>query len=61
MYAIRSYYDKAHNKNENINYEEIRYEGYANDGVAIMIDCLTDNKNRTAAAVRAALTKKGGT
>jgi len=42
------------------NYEAVRYEGYAPGGVAIMIDCLTDNKNRTAMLVRSTLTKKGG-
>ncbi len=42
------------------NYESVRYEGYAPGGVAIMIDCLTDNKNRTAMLVRSTLTKKGG-
>ena len=42
------------------NYESVRYEGYAPGGVAIMIDCLTDNRNRTAMLVRSTLTKKGG-
>ncbi len=41
-------------------YESVRYEGYAPGGVAIMIDCLTDNRNRTAMMVRSTLTKKGG-
>lgn len=41
-------------------YEAIVYEGYAASGVAIMIDCLTDNRNRTAMLVRSTLTKKGG-
>ncbi|MBR1385261.1 MAG: YebC/PmpR family DNA-binding transcriptional regulator [Bacilli bacterium] len=41
-------------------YESIRYEGYASGGVALMIDCLTDNRNRTAMLVRSTLTKKGG-
>jgi YebC/PmpR family DNA-binding regulatory protein len=41
-------------------YEEIRYEGYAPGGVAIMVDCMTDNRNRTAAEVRHAFTKHGG-
>lgn len=39
---------------------QIRYEGYGPNGVAIMVDCLTDNKNRTVAEVRHALTKCGG-
>ena len=41
-------------------YEAIRYEGYASGGVAIMVDCLTDNKNRSAMLVRSTLTKRGG-
>lgn len=41
-------------------YEAIRYEGYAPGGVAIMVDCLTDNKNRSAMLVRSTLTKRGG-
>lgn len=39
---------------------EIRYEGYGPNGVAVMVDCLTDNKNRSVAEVRHALTKAGG-
>ena len=39
---------------------EIRYEGYGPNGVAIIVDCLTDNKNRTVAEVRHAFTKCGG-
>lgn len=42
------------------NLEEIRYEGYGPGGVAILIEALTDNRNRTAADLRAAFTKKGG-
>lgn len=42
------------------NYEEIRYEGYGPGGVAIIVDCMTDNKNRTAGEVRAAFSKFGG-
>ncbi|MDT0635651.1 YebC/PmpR family DNA-binding transcriptional regulator [Spectribacter hydrogenoxidans] len=41
-------------------YEEVRYEGYGPGGVAIMVDCLTDNKNRTVAEVRHAFSKHGG-
>ncbi len=41
-------------------YEEVRYEGYAPGGVAVMVDCLTDNRNRTVAEVRHAFTKAGG-
>src|SRR6516225_9210423 len=42
------------------NYEEVRYEGYGPGGIAIIIEALTDNRNRTASEVRAALTKAGG-
>lgn len=41
-------------------YEEIRYEGYGPNGVAIMVDCLTDNRNRTVSEVRHAFSKAGG-
>lgn len=51
---------KAKNKASGENYEAIRYEGYGPGGIAIMIDCLTDNKNRTASFVRNTLTKRGG-
>ncbi len=43
-----------------VNYERLTYEGYGPSGVAIIVDTLTDNKNRTAANVRAAFTKGGG-
>jgi YebC/PmpR family DNA-binding regulatory protein len=42
------------------NYEEVRYEGYGPGGVALIVEALTDNRNRTAANVRAAFTKAGG-
>ena len=42
------------------NFDEIRYEGYGPNGVAVMVDCLTDNRNRTVAEVRHAFTKAGG-
>lgn len=45
---------------EGVTYEEIRYEGYGPSGIAIMLDCLTDNRNRTVAAVRNVFTKRGG-
>jgi len=41
-------------------YAEIRYEGYGPSGLAVMVDCLTDNRNRTVAEVRHAFTKCGG-
>ncbi len=43
-----------------VNYESIRYEGYGPKGVAVIVETLTDNKNRSAANVRAAFTKGGG-
>ena len=57
---IESAIAKASGKGNEENYEAIRYEGYAPGGIAIMIDCLTDNKNRTAGFVRSTLTKRGG-
>lgn len=42
------------------NYEEVRYEGYGPGGTALMVDCLTDNRNRTVSEVRHAFTKSGG-
>ncbi|GAA4121980.1 YebC/PmpR family DNA-binding transcriptional regulator [Aminobacter aganoensis] len=42
------------------NYEEVRYEGYGPGGVALIVEALTDNRNRTASNVRAAFTKSGG-
>ncbi|MFT5222274.1 MAG: YebC/PmpR family DNA-binding regulatory protein [Glaciecola sp.] len=41
-------------------YQEIQYEGYAASGVAVLVDCLTDNRNRTSSDVRNAFTKLGG-
>src|SRR6202043_387223 len=45
---------------EGDNYEQIRYEGYGPGGVAVIVEVLTDNRNRTAGEVRAAFTKSGG-
>ncbi|MFZ0468058.1 MAG: YebC/PmpR family DNA-binding transcriptional regulator [Thiogranum sp.] len=45
---------------EGENFDEIRYEGYGPGGVAVMVDCLTDNRNRTVSEVRHAFTKAGG-
>ncbi len=42
------------------NFEEVRYEGYGPGGVAVMVDCMTDNRNRTVAEVRHVFTKAGG-
>lgn len=57
---IQKAIDKAIGAGGDINFDSIRYEGYAPHGIAIMIDCLTDNKNRTAMLVRSTLTKHGG-
>ena len=57
---IQKAIDKAKGSNNAENYDSIRYEGYGAGGVAFIVDCLTDNKNRTASAVRAAFTKRGG-
>ena len=47
-------------ENDGANYESITYEGYAPGGVAMLVDVLTDNRNRTAADVRSAFSKFGG-
>ena len=52
--------DKATGNQEGVHYEEIRYEGYGIGGAAIIIDTMTDNKVRTVAEVRHALSKHGG-
>ncbi len=57
---IQKAIDKAVGAGNDEQFEAIRYEGYAPGGVAIIIDCLTDNKNRTAMMVRSTLTKHGG-
>ena len=57
---IQNAIDKAKQKGNGENYESVRYEGYGPQGMAIMIDCLTDNRNRTASFVRSTLTKRGG-
>jgi len=51
---------KATGDLDGVTYEELRYEGYAPGGVAVMVECLTDNRNRTVAEVRHAFTKYGG-
>lgn len=56
--------DRAINKGagnlEGVTYEEVRYEGYGPGGVAIMVDCLTDNRNRTTPEIRTIFSKNGG-
>lgn len=51
---------KAAGNLDGVNYESITYEGYGPKGVAIIVEALTDNKNRSAANVRSAFTKGGG-
>jgi len=46
---------------ESVDYQTIMYEGYAPNGIALLIECLTDNRNRAAAEVRTAMTRNGGT
>ena len=57
---IKRNIDKATGNLEGVHYEEIRYEGYGIGGVAILVDTMTDNKVRTVAEVRHALSKNGG-
>ncbi len=45
---------------EGVRYESIAYEGYAPDGVAVLVECLSDNRNRTGAEIRNLFTKNGG-
>ena len=57
---IQNAIDKAKAKGNDETFEAVRYEGYGPGGMAIIIDCLTDNRNRTASFVRSSLTKRGG-
>ena len=57
---IQKAIDKATGALGGEDYEMVRYDGYGPNGVAIMVDCLTDNRNRTASLVRSSFTKKGG-
>ncbi len=57
---IQKAIEKATGGADGANYESIRYEGYGPGGVAFMVDCLTDNRNRTASQVRSAFTKAAG-
>ena len=58
--TINNAIKKASGEGNNNNYEEIVYEGYGPNGVAIIVEASTDNKNRTAAEVRHAFDKSGG-
>ena len=51
---------KKSQSSDNTSYEDIRYEGYASGGVAIIVEALTDNRNRTASNVRSLFVKYGG-
>ena len=57
---IQKAIEKATGGADGTNYENVRYEGYGHGGVAFMVDCLTDNRNRTASQVRSCFTKAGG-
>lgn len=58
--TIENTIKKATGAMEGVNYENVRYEGYGPGGTAVMVDCLTDNRNRTVAEVRHAFSKAGG-
>ena len=57
--TVKRAIDKASGQN-NDNFEEITYEGYGPKGIAVIIECLTDNKNRTVSELRYVLSKHGG-
>jgi YebC/PmpR family DNA-binding regulatory protein len=57
---IKRAVDKASGGGDADNYEEVRYEGYGPGGVAVIVETLTDNRNRTASEVRSAFAKHGG-
>ncbi|MCF8371602.1 MAG: YebC/PmpR family DNA-binding transcriptional regulator [Bacteroidales bacterium] len=54
--------NRAINKGESddANFQEVTFEGYANSGIALFVECLTDNNNRTVASIRSIFNKKGG-
>ena len=58
--AIERAIKKATGELEGVDYEELRYEGYAPGGIAVIVDCLTENKVRTVGEVRHAFSKHGG-
>jgi len=58
--TIENTIKKATGTMEGIVYEDVRYEGYGPGGTAVMVDCLTDNRNRTVAEIRHAFSKAGG-
>ena len=58
--TIENTIKKASGAQEGVHYDEVLYEGYGPGGVAVMVNCLTDNRNRTVAEVRHAFAKSGG-
>lgn len=60
MDTINRAIKRGSGEGENVNYEEITYDGYGPNGVAVIVSSLTDNKNRTASNVRHAFEKSGG-
>ena len=60
MDNIKKAIDKATGNLDDVVYESIQYEGYGPGGIAVMVECLTDNRNRTASTVRANFSKHGG-
>ena len=51
--------ERASNPHNNANFEEFMYEGYAKGGVAVMVECLSDNRNRTGANIKSAFNRAG--
>jgi YebC/PmpR family DNA-binding regulatory protein len=58
--TIENAIKKATGALDGVNYEEVRYEGYGPSGTAVIVECLTDNRNRTVGEVRHAFSKSGG-
>ncbi len=58
--AIERAIKRATGGDDNVDYQEMRYEGYGPGGIALIVEALTDNRNRTASEVRAAFNKAGG-
>ncbi|MDS9471311.1 YebC/PmpR family DNA-binding transcriptional regulator [Sporosarcina pasteurii] len=58
--VVKRALDKASGAGNDENYEEVIYEGYGPNGVAVLVYCLTDNRNRTAPNIRVAFTRNGG-
>jgi YebC/PmpR family DNA-binding regulatory protein len=58
--TIERAWKRGAGETDGVDYQEVRYEGYAPGGVAVLVECLTDNRNRTVGEVRHAFTKCGG-